>query len=192
MDNPKHRIVSSRNIHKGFFDVDELTYEKEGRSAEPVTRQIVQPKKATAVLIHNTQSDSIIFSSQFRIAAMAENEGWVLEIPAGVLDENENAEDAARRECLEETGYEVENLELITHYFTSPGYTTERLHLYYAQVTAENKKENGGGRADENEEIIITEIPFSDCVSMIQDGRINDGKSLIALLWLLGRKNGLV
>lgn len=195
MKNARHAIVSSQNIHEGFFDVDEVVYKKEGdegAAEKTVTRQVVRPKKAAAVLIHDTQSDSIVFSSQFRVAAMEENEGWMLEIPAGVLDEGEEPEAAARRECAEETGYAIENLELVTTYFTSPGYTTERLAIYYAQVSRADKTGAGGGNADENEEILIQEIPFSDCVLMVQDGRISDGKTLIALLWLLARKNGLV
>lgn len=192
MKKETHRILSSQSIYKGFFDVSEVTFSKEGDEENPVVRQIVVPKKAAAVLIHNTQSDSIIFSTQFRIAVMSENEGWIMEIPAGVLDEGENPEDCARRECMEETGYEVKNLEPITTYLTSPGYTSEQLSLYYAQVESHSKTGDGGGKSDENEEITVTEIPFADCISMVQDGRISDGKSIIALLWLLARKNSLI
>lgn len=188
----QHNILASRNIYNGFFDLDEITFSKEGEEHKAIVRQVVHPKKASAVLIHNTQSDSVIFSTQFRIAAMSENEGWIMEIPAGVLDEDENPEDAARRECMEETGYEVKSLEPITHYLTSPGYTSERIMLYYAQVESGSKTGDGGGKIDENEEIVIAEIPFADCISMVQDGRITDGKSVIALLWLLARKNSLV
>jgi ADP-ribose pyrophosphatase len=188
----RHSIIASENIFKGFFDVDKITFSKEEEGSEPLTREVVHPKKAAAVLIHNTQSDSIVFSNQFRVAAMAENEGWVMEIPAGVLDEGENPEDTAKRECMEETGYEVKSLELITHYFTSPGYTSERIALYYAEVESDDKTGDGGGKSDENEEIIISEVPFADCISMIQDGRISDGKSVLALLWLLARKNSQI
>jgi ADP-ribose pyrophosphatase len=192
MNKVKHRILSSRNIYNGFFDVSEVTFSKEEDESNAVVRQIVVPKKAAAVLIHNTQSDSIIFSTQFRIAAMAENEGWIMEIPAGVLDEGENPEDCARRECMEETGYEVKSLEAISHYLTSPGYTSEQIMLYYAQVESESKTGDGGGKSEENEEITVSEIPFADCIKMVQEGRISDGKSVIALLWLLARKNELI
>jgi ADP-ribose pyrophosphatase len=192
MKKEKHRILSSQNIYNGFFDVSEVTFSKEEDESNAVVRQIVVPKKAAAVLIHNTQSDSIIFSTQFRIAAMAENEGWIMEIPAGVLDEGENPEDCARRECMEETGYEVKSLEPISHYLTSPGYTSEQIMLYYAQVDSDSRTGDGGGMSEENEEITVSEIPFADCISMVQDGRISDGKSVIALLWLLARKNSLI
>jgi len=111
----------------------------------------------------------------------------VIEIPAGVLDKDENPETCARREVLEETGYGILKLEKIGAFYTSPGYTNEKINLFYCTTTSQLKHHSGGGLETEHEYIEIVEMPFKDALSKIESGEICDAKTAIALLWLARR-----
>jgi nudix-type nucleoside diphosphatase (YffH/AdpP family) len=177
------RLISRKKVLEQFFDVEELVLKYPGSDKE-VKRFRVVTQKAAAILLHNPEKDTIILSRQFRIAALDDKESRLLEIPAGVFDKGENAEECAKRETEEETGYEAEELQFISRIYTSPGYTSEKIDLFYATVNEAHKKGEGGGLPDENEHIEIVEIPFSEAIAKIDKGEISDAKTIIALLWL--------
>jgi nudix-type nucleoside diphosphatase (YffH/AdpP family) len=103
-----------------------------------------------------------------------------------MVESGESPVQVARREAMEEAGYRLERLELIATFFVSPGGTTERIHLFYAPLDSSQRVSEGGGIG--GEDIRLVELPFDESWSMVQDGRICDAKTIIALQWLRLRR----
>ncbi len=116
----------------------------------------------------------ILLLRQFRHAA----EGYIWEIPAGRLDPGELPDQCARRELAEETGMRAGRLERLTTFYTTPGFTDERIHLFLADGL-----EEGSHRHEVDEFIELCPTRWSVALGMIKRGEIVDGKTLIALLY---------
>ncbi|MEM0518483.1 MULTISPECIES: NUDIX hydrolase [Aequorivita] len=138
---------------------------------------------SVAILLIEKETQSVLLTNQFRYPSCKNNDGWLLEIPAGSLEENENPEDCIKREVMEELGYQLPTSKLIHTFYTSPGGSTERIYLFYAEISKENKTEKGGGNSEENEDIELVKIPISEIVSAIP--KIKDAKTILALQWYL-------
>jgi ADP-ribose pyrophosphatase len=124
---------------------------------------------------------TILLIKQYRYAA----DGFLLEVPAGRLEKNESPETCAHRELREETGYSAERVELLTTFYTTPGFTDERIHLYMAFGLTE------GEAALESDEILdLQPMKLSEAVGMVRTGRIVDGKSMLAILLAAARNRG--
>jgi ADP-ribose pyrophosphatase len=89
-----------------------------------------------------------------------------------------------RRELVEELGYEADQLVPISSFYVSPGGSSERVHLYYAEVSAADRVGDGGGVPAEGEMIEIVVVSVDELLSMVRDGTIADAKTIIGALWL--------
>ncbi len=173
-------ILSRKKIFDAFFALEEIKLKNEN-GGEDLTRHIIIPKKAVAVLLYRRDNRKVVFSKQYRIAV----DKWLLEIPAGVMDaKHEKPDETACRECLEETGYEVNEPEFISSFYPSPGNSAENIRLYFAEVAGNDKIARGGGLDDENEHIKVVEMDFNEALRLVDAGEITDGKTVMALLWL--------
>jgi len=125
-----------------------------------------------------TSNPRILLLRQYRYASG----GYMYEIPAGRMDGSESPEQCALRELREETGYSAQKLELLTTFFTTPGFTDERIHLFFASGLV------AGESSPESDEILeMHPVPLGEALDMISSGRIVDGKSMIGIL-LAARK----
>jgi ADP-ribose pyrophosphatase len=98
----------------------------------------------------------------------------LLEIPAGTRDvAGEDASSCAAREVREETGHRVVRIEPLGWVYNSPGFLTERVDLFLAEVQPEGEPEA---------EIEVVRMTFDDALQAIRDGRITDAKTMISLL----------
>jgi nudix-type nucleoside diphosphatase (YffH/AdpP family) len=187
-------IKSRKRIFSGFFELEEWKLQADGQE---ITRTMVIPKPAAAILLYNKEEDKVILISQFRAAAVVresgdkgrnkdKENGWLLEIPAGVASDGEPTKSCAIRESFEETGYKISDCELIYSCYVSPGYSTEKIDIYFTEVKSADKVGRGGGLKDEHEMIKLFEIPFSEALQMLKEGKIIDAKTIIALQWLAG------
>ena len=106
----------------------------------------------------------------------------MLEVPAGKIDEGEmNPEKTALRELREETGYRASSIRLLTRMYPSVGYSEETLYIYLCTgLTA------GETDFDENEAIDIEEYSIDTLYRMVMEGKIEDGKSQVAILMVKG------
>jgi nudix-type nucleoside diphosphatase (YffH/AdpP family) len=180
------KILSRNKVYNGFFGVDELEFQF-GDNPERVKRSMVATRFACGILLHNIDKNTLVFSKQYRMGAIDHENPYVIEMPAGIRDNNEDVETCARREVMEETGYGLLSLEKIGSFYASPGYTNEKIDLLYGKTASHLKHAQGGGMADEHEYIQILEIPYHEAINMFDSGEICDGKTAIALLWLARR-----
>ncbi|SRX74906.1 NUDIX domain-containing protein [Aequorivita antarctica] len=138
---------------------------------------------SVAILLLEKETQSILLTKQFRYPSCKNNEGWLTEIPAGSMEENEKPEECITREVMEELGYKTNHPKLISTFYTSPGASTERIFLFYAEVSLTDKTGKGGGNDAENEDIQLVKIPVSEIASKIL--KLKDAKTILALQWFL-------
>jgi ADP-ribose pyrophosphatase len=190
----KKAVVERRQVLlDGFFHVEEATVSFElqsGAMSPPVRRLSLTRDLAAAMLINNVARGTVVLVRQFRYSALEHGAGWLTEIVAGLIDPGENAEQAIRREAVEEAGYEIAKLEQITTFYTTPGICSERIALFYGETRGDMPVGKGGGLAAEGEDIEVVEVPYAEAFAMIDRGEIVDGKTLIALLWLKDKLRG--
>ncbi|MCC6146414.1 MAG: NUDIX hydrolase [Anaerolineaceae bacterium] len=158
------------------------TYEAHAFNVQKVTIQLpdgrhylydlVDHKPAVTVIAVDA-ARAIWFVCQFRVGAGAE----LLELPAGVLDENEDPQAGAAREIREETGKAAGQIQKIGEFYMSAGYCNELMHVFLATDLCDDPLD-----ADDDEFIQVQSIPVVQVYEMIAQGRLRDSKSLAALL----------
>jgi len=189
-------IERERRVFDDFFKIDEFLVSHEqidGTMSAGQRRLVFERGDAVGVLLLNVESKSVVLVEQFRMAALvgrrrddrSTTDGWITETVAGVIDANETPEAAAIREAFEETGYQIRELQLIGRFFSSPGGTSERIFLYFAEVTDANRIGNGGGIDDED--IKIVQPTIDELFDRLAQGSIEDPKLLIGAYWLQNR-----
>ena len=171
-----YRIKQVETLHEGWRRLLKLTVEMpDGRT---MAREILNSADAAAVLPYDPEARKVILIRQFRAPVMhVEGQPEFLEAVAGLLDEDE-PEACARREAMEEAGLRLSSLEKVATAWSTPGITTERLHLFLAPYTSADRVEEGGGLAEEHEEIEVLEIGLDTLIGMLEQGAIADMKTL--------------
>lgn len=178
--------INRKILSDKYFTLSEVKFDYELKSGDWVknTWEVLERGNAAAALLYNTEKQTVILVKQFRLPAYMNGveTGFMLEVPAGILENNDgSAEDAMKREILEETGYKVPKLTKIYDAFATPGGSTERFSCFVGEYSDEMKVENGGGLDDENEDIEIVEMPFKVAIEKINSGGIIDAKTIMLL-----------
>jgi ADP-ribose pyrophosphatase len=184
----KVEVCSEKRLLDDFFRVDEatLSFERFDGSMSPRVRRLVFERgDSAAALVFERDANVLLFTEQFRFPAYRKGEGWPLELMAGMVEEGETPEATVRRECEEELGYRPGNLEPVATFFVSPGGSSERIHLFYAEVTAAMQVGKGGGVAGEHEDIRIVRRSVDETRAALAAGRLTDAKTIIAVQWFL-------
>ena len=118
----------------------------------------------------------VLLVRQYRYAC----DGYIYEVPAGLpAGPEESWEDCARRELEEETGMRASQMTLLTHIYTTPGFTDEVIRLFVATGL-----EPGERSLDSDEFLEVMRVPFSEVLEMVRDGRIVDAKSIATILYV--------
>jgi nudix-type nucleoside diphosphatase (YffH/AdpP family) len=155
-----------------------------GTMSADITRLNLDRGDSVAAVVHETEKDKLIFTEQFRISTYDKGPGWLLELPAGILEPGEAPNRAMRRELEEEIGYRITSLQHVNTFYLSPGGLSERIFLFYARISAAQRVSSGGGRASEGENIRVVTLSVQDALHKMQTGRIVDAKTIIGLQWL--------
>ncbi len=185
----KYRIVDKTVLYRGFFELDAYTVEHETVAGgwQRITREHLERGDAVAVLLYDPQYDEVLLLQQFRIGPAVRGEDpWLTEIVAGIVDAGESLETAAIRECEEEAGFRPRRLLPLGHYYATPGGSSERLFLFLGEVDKDRPTGSGGGQQDEQEDIRLCWVPREQAMGMLQQGRINSGAPMMAILLAFG------
>ncbi len=169
------KVISSTLSYQGpLFSVYTDTIVENGRE---LTRDVVRHNGSVVILaIDDTKSKRdpmIVMERQYRHAAKE----FLLEVPAGKLEAGENALAGAKRELLEETGFKAKRWRKMCRYFASPGFLGEWMQVFIAEGLT-----LGDAQPEYDEQLEIEMIPLSRLLSMIEAGKIYDGKTLISVM----------
>jgi ADP-ribose pyrophosphatase len=124
------------------------------------------------VVVPLLPNGNVILEKQFRYPLHQ----VFIELPAGKIDAGEDILVTGQRELLEETGFSATEWIMLGHQHPCIGYSNEVIHMYLARglVAGEHQR-------DDDEHLEVFEVPFGDCLKMIQTGEITDGKTIVAL-----------
>jgi ADP-ribose pyrophosphatase len=136
------------------------------------TRREIVEHHGAAAIVPLTENREVVLVRQYRYA-IAKN---LLEVPAGTLEQGETPEECARRELEEETGYKSKDLRKIMEFFSVPGYSTEKIHVYLAKGLIKSEM-----CTEEDERIELDIIPIQNALEKVRSGEIQDAKSISAL-----------
>jgi nudix-type nucleoside diphosphatase (YffH/AdpP family) len=182
------RILQRHEIFNRFiFRIDEVKLQHErfdGTMSEPITRLVLNRGDSVAVLLHDLHRQRVLLCEQFRAPTCEHGSGWLLELPAGMIEGGETADRCARREALEETGYTVQTLDTIALVYLSPGGSSERVYVFRAVISTDDSAATATGVIGEGEDIRIHIMSIKDALLKARRGEIADAKTLIALQWL--------
>ena len=182
-------LKSKRPLHRGFFTLDSYSIEHEcfDGSKLHIKREHLERGNAVAVLLYDASCDEVLLIEQFRIGPAVRNDNpWLIEVVAGMIDSGENAEEAARREAVEEAGYKPSSMTFLGKYYSTPGGSSEHITLYLGMVDKQKPIGKGGGIADEHEDIRCFWLPRTQAMQWLYSGKINSGAPMLALLLAFG------
>jgi ADP-ribose pyrophosphatase len=168
-------LISSNLSYDGpLFRVYSDRIRENGRE---LTRDVIRHNGSVVILAiddsKNKKDPMVVLERQYRHAARQ----YLLEIPAGKLEEGEKPLAGAKRELLEETGLRARRWRKLVRYFASPGFLGEWMQVFVAEgITA------GEARPEYDEQIEVKMLPVSEVLRMIEAGKIHDGKTLISLM----------
>ncbi|MEU3220399.1 NUDIX domain-containing protein [Streptomyces sp. NPDC006971] len=172
-------VAGAHVLRRTTFD-----YRRRDGRWETQQRETYDRGNGAVVLPYDADRGCVLLTRQFRYPAYVNDhpDGMLIEAAAGLLDGDAPLA-AVRREAAEELGVALGPLTHILDAYMSPGSVTERLHFYAAPYTSADRTGSGGGLEEDGEDIEVLELPFSEALSMVRDGRIADGKTIMLLQW---------
>lgn len=193
MSNPKIDILKTEILSDNWYTLRKVTYSylKKDGTLETQSREAYDRGNGATILLYNKQSKTVILTRQFRLPTYMNGNptGMMIESCAGLLDQD-NAEECIRRETEEETGYHITDVKKLFDLYMSPGSVTEIVSFFVAEYHPDMKINEGGGIAEEQENIEVLELDFDVAYDMIASGAIQDAKTIILLQY--AKINGLI
>ena len=180
----KWKILNKTRNYDGHFKVDKLILQHElfeGGMGKELVRERVTRKNAVAVLPYDPIRDEVVLIEQFRVGALEnDNNPWLIEIIAGLVEEGEEIEEVARREAIEEANCKLENLHYVSSFYPTPGGFAELSHVYIGKTDTTGL---GGicGLTDEGEDIRVHVVSSSKALEMLNNGEICSAIPMIAM-----------
>lgn len=174
----EEKTISKESIYKGKI-IEVEKHKVSLPNNETAYREVVKHNGAVAICAL-TPEQEVILVKQYRKALEQE----LLEIPAGKLEPGEDRESAAMRELEEETGYKAKKLTLIGEVYGTPGFSNEKISVYFADDLVE-----GEVNLDEDEFVEKVLYSLEDVKKAIEARTIEDAKTFIAFQYLLSHYN---
>ncbi|MEW9798424.1 ADP-ribose diphosphatase [Alteromonas sp. CYL-A6] len=182
-------------VFEGFFKMHRYFFRHklfDGGWSDTVTREIFERGHAVAVLPYDPVTEEFVLIEQVRIGALPTSSSpWLIEIIAGVIDEGETETSVCHREAMEEAGITLTHLTKALSYLSSPGGTTERLHIFVAKT---DTTQAGGvhGLEHESEDILVHRVGEKQALEWLENGHIDNAAAIIALQWFFMHKQQLL
>jgi nudix-type nucleoside diphosphatase (YffH/AdpP family) len=156
-------------------------YQRNDGRWETQVRQTYDRGDGAVILPFDRERSTVLLVRQFRYPAFVSGHpDPLIEACAGLLDDND-PETAIRKEAEEELGYRLDNVHRLYAPFMSPGSVTERLTFFTASYTPADRISDGGGAADEGEDIEVLEITLDEAMAQVRDGTIVDAKTIMLI-----------
>jgi GDP-mannose pyrophosphatase NudK len=178
------KITDVTLLSDNWYKLSKFTYEGTNKDGSTVvhTREAYDRGNGAVILLYNKELQTVVLTRQFRLPTFINGnaDGMLIEACAGLLDQD-NAEDCIKRETEEETGYRITNVQKVFEAYMSPGSVTEILYFFIAAYSPEMEINEGGGLAEEQENIERLVLDYQESLAMMEDGRIKDGKTIMLL-----------
>lgn len=191
---PRVQIVKQETAYQGYFRIEayKLRHRMHKGGWTPELRfELFERGRTAVVLPYDSVLDQVVLIEQFRIGAYASGgEPWLAEAVAGRIEPDETAEDAVRREAMEEAGCAVTELQPIGAFLLTPGACSEACTMFCGRVDASDA---GGvyGVAEEGEDIRVIATPAEEAIARAMKGEITSSYGAIPLLWLAANRDML-
>ncbi|HKK11368.1 MAG TPA: GDP-mannose pyrophosphatase NudK [Flavobacteriaceae bacterium] len=186
MNNPI-KIIETKLLSDNWGILTKVTYDYRKKNGEKEThiREIYDRGNGAAILLYNKKNRTVILTRQFRLPTFlnGNSDGRLIEACAGLLD-GDSPEDCAKKEALEETGYQVTKVRKIFESYMTPGADTEILHFFVGEYNKNMKVSEGGGLDEEQEHIEVLDLDFDEAFDMIESGEIRDAKTIMLLQYV--------
>ncbi|HFT5241259.1 TPA: GDP-mannose pyrophosphatase NudK [Yersinia enterocolitica] len=174
--------IQSEVLSKNWFKLHQYTFDlitEDGSRVQQI-REVYDRGNGATILLYNREKGTVLLINQFRMPTYVNGNptGMLLETCAGLLDDD-SPEECIRREAMEETGYQIDKVQKLFEAYMSPGGVTEIIHFFAAEYHPDQKITDDLGVEDEV--IDLVELPFTEALAMVADGRIKDGKTIMLL-----------
>ncbi len=175
MSTIKPKLLNTEIVYRGrVFDVKLAEIDDDGLIYK---REIIEHGGSAVVLpVHKNGEISLV--RQYRHPTGQ----YLLEIPAGTVEPGETPEECAGREIEEETGYVAAKLEQIAEFYVSPGFLSEKMHLFVATDLTKTAPD-----PDDDENIDVVRLKIATALQLIKERKIQDAKTIIGILMVSGQ-----
>jgi nudix-type nucleoside diphosphatase (YffH/AdpP family) len=184
--NPDVVVTDVELLASGWHVLRRTTFDQRHHDGRWTTeqRETYDRGNGATILLYDVERATVLLTRQFRFPVYVNGhpDGMLTETAAGLLDDDD-PETAIRREAAEELGVPVGPVQLVFTPWMSPGSVTERLYCYAAPYTPADRTGDGGGLAEEGEDIEVLELPFAEALRMVGTGEIADAKTMLLLQW---------
>lgn len=181
-------VIEQKAAFRGHLKVDEFRLRHGlfggGMSGE-MLREVMWRRDAAVVLPYDPQRDEVVLIEQFRTSALYNGDrAWMVEMVAGLIEDGETPEEVALRELQEESGLQAQGPLLpITLTYSTPGFSSERFHMFCAPVDASEAR-GIHGVDSEHEDIRVFTLSFAEAYTLWQQGGMPNTPASIGMLWL--------
>jgi len=196
---PDVQIEATEHVWNGHYPLDVVRFRHrrfDGTMSAVRIWELWRRGPAAALLPYDPERDAVVLIEQFRLPALAAGlEPVLIEVPAGLSDGTETAEETIRREMEEETGLRADRVEPIGQFLLTAGGSDELCSLFVGRVRAPaagpDRLLGQAGLATEHEDIRIRLWPATEAIDAVLTGRVLNSVAAIALLWLHVRRPAL-
>lgn len=180
---PNIRNLREELLSDNWYILKKYTFELQRSDGtwQTQSREAYDRGNGAAILLYNKAKGTVVLTRQFRLPVYINgHDGLLIEAAAGLLDD---ASPEARiiAEAEEETGFHVTAVEKVFEAYMSPGSVTEKLYFFIAEYSDADRSGQGGGLADEGEDIQVLEWPFEKALAAIRSGEIQDAKTIMLI-----------
>jgi ADP-ribose pyrophosphatase len=178
-------ITSKRRLLDDFFKVEEVWLKHKtyaGDMSSPMRVLSFERGNSVAAILWHKERQAFLLIEQFRYPTLAAGYGWVMECVAGGVKPEEDPLWAVKREIEEETGFSASNVRLLSEFFVSPGGSTERILLYFGEISDSQQIGLGGGLKEELEDIKMIFLSPQQVREALAQRKIVDAKTIIGLM----------
>ena len=191
MANNRVNIKNIEVLSNDWYELNKITFDylRNDGTWQTQIRESYERGSGATVFLYNNQTKNIILIKQFRMPTFmnGNKSGLLIETCAGLLDKDD-PETCIKKEIEEETGFRIPKVTKVFEAYMTPGAVTEQLHYFIGEYRDDMRINEGGGLDEEQEDIEVLEMPFSEAVALLDAGKIKDAKTILLLQYAIIHK----